>query len=169
MAKVKGRARGETPKEDPRRASVLRDLAELQGLRLPTLRARWRELFGTEPPGYKRDRMVKRLAYRIQELAYGGLSDAAKARLEQIAEEVDGPIRKDGKVRAMRRRKADGQLTAGTRLVREWQGQPIEVTVLESGFEYAGRQFRSLSAIARLVTGTNWNGPAFFGLRGAAR
>ena len=169
MAKVKGRARGRAPKEDPRRTRVLRDLAGLQGLGLPALRARWRELFGTEPPGYKRDRMVKRLAYRVQELAYGGLSPEAKDRLEQIAEEVDGPVRKDGKVRAMRRRKQAGELTAGTRLVREWQGQPIEVTVLESGFEYAGRQFRSLSAIARLVTGTNWNGPAFFGLRGTSR
>ena len=169
MATVNGRKRGRTRAEDPRRASVLRDLAELQGMKLPGLRSRWRELFGTEPPGYRRDRMVARLAYRVQELRFGGLSDSAKGRLEQIAEEVDGPVRKDGKVRAMRRRKQAGELTAGTRLVREWQGQPIEVTVLDSGFEYAGRQFRSLSAIARLVTGTNWNGPAWFGLRGSGR
>ena len=169
MAKVKGRARGGSHAEDPRRASVLRDLAELQGLRLSALRARWRDLFGTEPPGYKRDRMVKRLGYRLQELAYGGLTPEASSRLEQIAEEVDGPVRKDGKVRPMRRRKADGQLTPGTRLVREWGGQQHEVTVLESGFEYAGRTFRSLSAVARAISNSHWNGWAFFGLRGTAR
>ena len=169
MAKVNERRRGGLPSLDPRRASVLRDLAELQGMGLPELRTRWRELFGTEPPGYRRDRMVARLAYRVQELAHGGLSDSARARLEQIAEEVDGPVRKDGKLPAMRRRKQAGELTAGTKLVRTWQGAPHEVTVLESGFEYAGRTFRSLSAIARTITQTNWNGPAFFGLRGAAR
>jgi hypothetical protein len=148
---------------------VLRDLAEIQRLGVPELRERWRELFGTEPPAYRQDRMVARLAYRIQELAYGGLSGWATARLDQIADDVDGSRRPEGGLAHMKRQRQDGQLTPGTRFVREWQGERHEVTVTESGFEYRGRNFRSLSAIARTMTGTQWNGPAFFGLRGGSR
>ena len=101
-----------------------------------------------------------RLAYRIQELAYGGLAGEAKAELERIAEEDDRQ-RRGGPVQ---RKKAAPLLRTGTRLIREWDGQRHEVTAVEGGFEYKGRRYRSLSAIAKSITGAHWSGPHFFGL-----
>ena len=141
--------------------TVLRQLTELQDMPYPALKERWRSLYGTEPPAYKRAHMIRRLAYRIQELAYGGLADETKAELERIAEEDE---RQRQGARAQRRKpKSTGPLP-GTRLVREWNGQRYEVTAVEGGFEYAGRKYRSLSAIAKAITGAHWSGPQFFGL-----
>jgi hypothetical protein len=106
--------------------------------------------------------MIRRLAYRIQELAYGGLSDETKAELERIAEEDE---RQRQGARAERRKPKDTHPTPGTRLVREWNGRRFEVTATEGGFEYSGRKYRSLSAIAKAITGAHWSGPQFFGLR----
>ena len=103
--------------------------------------------------------LIRGLAHRIQELAYGGLSKAHQTRLEALIADGD---------EAGGKRKAKGvgdRLLAGTRLVREWKGVGHEVTVVDGGFEYQGRRYRSLSAIARAITGTRWNGPLFFGLR----
>ena len=128
----------------------------------PALKERWRNLYGTEPPAYKREHMVRRLAYRIQELAYGGLADETKAELERIAEEDE---RQRQGARAERPRPKTTHPLAGTRLVREWNGQRHEVTAVEGGFEYSGRQYKSLSAIAKAITGAHWSGPQFFGFR----
>ena len=144
--------------------SVLRQLTELQDMPYPALKERWRSLYGTEPPAYKREHMVRRLAYRIQELAYGGLPDETKAELERIAEE-DERRRQDA--RGQRRKPKTTHPLAGTRLVREWNGRRYEVTAVEGGFEYGGRKYRSLSAIAKAITGAHWSGPQFFGLRSA--
>ena len=142
--------------------TVLRQLTELQDMPHAALKERWRSLYGTEPPAYKREHMIRRLAYRIQELAYGGLSDEAKAELERIAEEDE---RQRQGARAERRKSKDTYPLPGTRLVREWHGQRHEVTAGEGGFEYNGRRYRSLSAIAKAITGAHWSGPQFFGLR----
>ena len=142
--------------------TVLQELAELQDMPHAALKDRWRSLYGTEPPAYKRQHMVRRLAYRIQELAYGGLSDETKAELERIAEEDER--RRQG-VRAQRRKPKSTHPLPGTRLVREWNGQRHEVTAIEGGFEYDGRRYKSLSAIAKAITGAHWSGPQFFGLR----
>jgi Protein of unknown function (DUF2924) len=99
------------------------------------------------------------LAYRIQELAYGGLKPVTVTRLETLGEKLDG-----GNI-TLRRIRADDRPIAGTRLVREYQGVEHVVTVLADGFDYEGRPYRSLSAIARAITGTRWNGWTFFGLR----
>ena len=104
-------------------------------------------------------RLEKRLAYRIQELAYGGLKPETRARLEALGEQLDG-----GNV-VLRRVRADGPPLAGTRLVREHAGVEHAVTVLVDGFEWEGRPYRSLSAVARHITGTRWNGWTFFGLK----
>ena len=111
------------------------------------------------PPPYNRRFLESRLAYRIQELAYGGLKPATVKRLQAIAEELDGgdPVR--------RRRPAKDRPVSGTRLIREWQGIEHCVTVRNEDYEYQGRPYQSLSAIARAITGTRWNGPLFFGLR----
>jgi hypothetical protein len=144
---------------------VLGRLAALTTMATPDLKQQWRDLFGTEPPPYNQKFLRNRLAYRVQELAYGGLKPATIARLEALGEQLDG-----GNV-TIRRIRADRKPIAGTTLVREYQGVEHRVTVRSDDYEYQGRAFRSLSSIARAVTGTRWNGLVFFGLknrRGAA-
>ncbi len=146
--------------------SIARQIADLESMTLEELRVRWRDLYGTEPPGYSKAHLVRRLAYRIQELAHGGVSEATCAKLRAIAEQDGG----GGQVRALVRRDANGGgPVPGTRFVREWHGQRHEVAVVEGGFEYAGRTYRSLTAIAKTITGQHWNGPLFFGLRDRKR
>lgn len=144
-------------------ASVLTRLAELKTTDIVDLKQQWRELFGTEPPPYNRKFLESRLAYRIQELAYGGLKPETVARLEALGEQLDG-----GNI-VLRRLRADDRPIAGTRLIREWQGVEHTVTVLQDGYEWQGRSYRSLSSIARAITGTRWNGWIFFGLKNQRR
>lgn len=139
--------------------SVLPQLAALPGKSTPELKQLWRELYDREPPPYSKPFLVKRLAYRIQELAHGGLSARAEAKLAERIEEED--LRAKGKQPV---RRSDRPI-AGTRLIREWQGVEHTATVLDDGFEYQGRRYQSLSAIARAITGTRWSGPLFWGLR----
>ena len=144
---------------------VLGRLAALQTTATPDLKQQWRELFCTEPPPHNRAYLQSRLAYRIQELAYGGLNPETLKRLLVLGEQLDG-----GNV-VLRRIRGDDKPVAGTTLVRQYQGLDYSVTVTTTGYEWEGRPYRSLSAIARAITGTRWNGWAFFGLkthRGAA-
>jgi len=138
---------------------VLAQIAALAKASLPELKAQYRDLFGAEAPGINRAYLERRIAYRLQELLYGGLSQASQARLAALAMTVD-----KGSSPRTRLRAQDRPL-AGTRLLRVWNGVEHSVTVLQTGFEYQGRPFTSLSAVARHITGTPWNGPAFFGLR----
>ena len=138
--------------------SVLGQIGALKSMDAKALKARWRDLFDSEPPPYNRRFLESRIAYRIQELAYGGLKPETVERLVTLAEEVGGK----GTTRA---RSAQERPIAGTRLVREWQGVEHSVTVRDDGYEYQGRPYKSLSAVARLITGTRWNGWIFFGLK----
>jgi len=147
------------------RTCVLAQIAELQELTHAELQERWRALYGAEPPTYNRSLLVKRLAYRIQELAYGGLSEFARAELRRHIQAEGLDTEAAAVARLERRSRKNGMPVAGTRLIREWQGRRYEVTVVEGGFEYEGRRFRSLTAITKAITGAHWNGPAFFGLR----
>jgi hypothetical protein len=142
--------------------TVLSRLAALKTAPAPALKALWRQLFETEPPPYNRRFLESRLAYRIQELAYGGLMPATIKRLKAIAEDLDGgdPAR--------RRKPASDRPISGTRLIREYQGVEHCVTVRDQDFEYQGRTYKSLSAIARAITHTRWNGLVFFGLKNRA-
>ena len=135
-------------------------VAALRTMPMPELKAEWRALFETEPPPFNRRHLENRIAYRIQELAYGGLKPETIRRLERLGEELDGGDRKKRGMRADR----DRPIT-GTRLLREWQGVEQVVTVTTDGFEWQGRPYKSLSAIARAITGTRWNGWVFFGLK----
>jgi hypothetical protein len=135
-------------------------LAALKTATTPELKAQWRDLFDSEPPPFNRRYLESRLAYRIQELAYGGLKPETIRRLERLGEELDGGDNKKRGIRADR----DRPIT-GTRLLREWQGVEQIVTVTADGFEWQGRPYKSLSAIARAITGTRWNGLVFFGLK----
>ena len=141
------------------KSSVLAQLADLKGASAGALKARWRELFDTEPPAYNRRFLENRLAYRIQELAYGGLSQATLHRLKAMAGQYSTQDPVARKVRSMLRP------VAGTKLIREWQGIEHCVTVRTDDFEYLGRPYKSLSSVAREITGTKWNGWVFFGLK----
>ena len=134
-------------------------LAALKTTPTPDLKVQWRELFASEPPPFNRQYLVTRLAYRIQELAYGGLKPETIKRLEKLGEDLDGgnPIK--------RRIRTDIKPITGTRLLREWQGVEHVVTVTADGFEWQGRPYQSLSSIARAITGSRWNGWVFFGLK----
>lgn len=136
---------------------VLAQLAALKTVPIGDLKAKWRKLFDTEPPPYNRRFLEHRLAYRIQELAYGGLKPETLERLDALADGLEGKLSRRGRV--------ENRPISGTRLVREWKGVEHHVTVRDEDFEYQGRPYKSLSAIARAITGTRWNGHIFFGLK----
>ena len=144
---------------EAKRGSALARVMALKTTPTPELKAQWRELNGTEPPPFNRKYLESRLAYRIQELAFGGLTRDTVERLRALGEQLDG-----GNV-AIRRARADNRPIAGTLLVREWAGVEHCVTVLADSFEWQGRPYKSLSAVARAITGTRWNGWTFFGLK----
>ena len=142
---------------------VLARLVALKTTPTPQLKEQWRQLFEGEPPAFNRRYLESRLAYRIQELAYGGLKPETVRRLEKLGEELDG-----GRV-DVRKRPANDRPISGTRLIRDYQGVEHCVTVRDNDFEYQGRPYKSLSAIARAITGTQWNGLTFFGLKSGRR
>jgi hypothetical protein len=116
----------------------------------------WRELFGREAPVLGRRYLEDRPAFRLQELQLGSLSDRGRRKLDALVDQLDPKVA---------RRREPKRLLAGTQLRREWQGIEHVVTVREHDFEYGGRPYKSLSAIARSITNVRWNGPLFFGLR----
>jgi len=119
---------------------------------------RWQELFNSAAPKHlRKEIMVRILAYRIQENAFGGLNTATRRRLTQIAISLEG-----GNTNLKVGHRA---IKPGTRLIREWRGKTHTVSVAEKGFEFQGSRYRSLSVIARRITGTSWSGPLFFGLK----
>ncbi len=140
---------------------IKRQLESLHGLDKAALRAQWFELFKRPAPELRRDLLIRILAYRIQEQAYGGLSPRTRSRLRRLAR-----LFEKGPRAAL---PSAPTIKPGTRLLRQWQGQTHVVTVIEGGFEYKGKRYASLSQIARLITGTRWSGPLFFGLKGNAQ
>lgn len=136
--------------------SVLAQIAALREKSTPELRADWRKLFDDEPPPFNRRFLEDRIAYRIQELTFGGLDPAVRAKLDRMVDEMDPKAS---------RRRPQGRPVAGTELRREWQGVEHIVTVREHDFAYQGRPYRSLSSVARAISGTRWNGWTFFGLK----
>jgi hypothetical protein len=134
-------------------------LAELPQLSRTALGDLWKEHFGTSPPTQlRRDLMVPILAHRIQEKAFGALSAGNRSRLRHLAE---GFANNSGHVVPSK-----PTLKPGTRLVREWRDEVHLVNVEANGYEYKGGRYKSLSKIARLITGTRWSGPLFFGING---
>jgi Protein of unknown function (DUF2924) len=133
-----------------------RKIAALADLNAQQLRTEWRRLYRYHPPRISRDLLLRAIAYRMQELAYGGLSKATQRRLIALTKELqtNGGIAPDPRPR----------VRSGARLVREWRGRTHTVIVTEDGFEYAGKTYSSLSKIAQAITGAHWSGPRFFGL-----
>ena len=117
------------------------------------LKLAWQEAFGSAPPAYLSLRFMRRaLAYETQCRTNGGLSSDLRRSLKAIAAGKASP--------------ASGPLRPGAHLVREWNGRSYQVEVVEGGFLFDGKTYRSLTAIATRITGTNWSGPRFFGLTG---
>jgi hypothetical protein len=138
--------------------SVEAELDRLPKMAIADLRIRYRELFRAEPPkAFGPDLLRRSIAHRIQEKAYGGLPAATRRLLSQL---VKAALAKpNGRLELPRR------IKPGSELVRTWKRRTYRVMVLEDGFAYEGRTYSSLSEIASEITGTNWNGPRFFGLR----
>lgn len=122
--------------------------------------SRIRDLYRTEPPKQiSRDLLLRALGFGLQQNAYGGHNASLQRRLRSLADE----LRQTGSIEA----KGAQTVKPGTRLIREWQGAVHEVTVSEDGYVYRDQRYRSLSQIARDITGTRWSGPVFFGLNAA--
>jgi len=133
-------------------------LARLPELNFGELRQQWRTLYKAEAsPHLSRELLVRAVAYRMQEVALGGLRPGRLRQLRQFAQQ----FKQTGQATI----RARPELKPGTRLMREWQGRSHEVLVLDDGFSWQATHYRSLSAIARKITGTAWSGPLFFGLR----
>jgi hypothetical protein len=141
-------------------SEIVGRIAKLPALSAPDLKKLWRDLYGKEPPPFNRVYFIRRLAYRLQELAYGVDSRALESRLELHARQY-----MDVRGKVTRKAVDIGRPIAGTRLMREYQGEEHHVTVLKDGYEYLGKRYRSLTGIARSITGTQWSGPVFFGLK----
>lgn len=145
------------------KSAVLSQISALKEASAPALKAKWRELFNTDPPAYNRRFLESRLAYRIQELAYGGLGEQTLERLRALAKQ------QDTEQRATKAKTGRGyRPIVGTKLIREWQGIQHTVTVRADDFEYLGRPYKSLSSVAKAISGTQWNGWVFFGLKDSA-
>jgi hypothetical protein len=134
------------------------EIARLSDLGLAELRARWTALYGRPAPRFFRSKLlVRALAYQMQVKAYGGLSEATKRRLREIAAAA-----RDGTFDAAM---TEPRIKPGTKLIRTWKNVTHEVMVLNDGFAWNGARHTSLSTIAKTITGTSWNGWTFFGLK----
>ncbi len=151
-----GRATTTDLSPEATRGEITRKLSGLRDLSPEALRAEWRRLYRTQPPRLSPDMMMRAIAYRVQEIAYGGLSKATRRRLKMLA----ASMYDDGNVPAT----TAPRLRPGTRLVREWRGRTHTVIVTETGFDYRGKTYPSLTHIAKVITRAHWSGPRFFGL-----
>ncbi len=136
------------------------EIGRLPHLSLLELRHRWKTLFGhPAPKSLRRTFLARAVAYQMQVEAHGGLSVATKRQLREIASAV-----RNGDTNALL---GTSRIKPGTQMIRQWQNTTYTVTALAEGFEWDGRTYKSLSAIANAITGTNWNGFAFFGIKRA--
>jgi len=142
-------------------SSFINRLASLPHLHKEALVGLWPEFFKADPPlRMRKELMVQLLAYRMQEQEYGALSERSHRHLCQLAKAIEGSSN------ASRVQKVP--IKAGTRLIRQWKDQVHVVNVEEGHYEYRCNRYDSLSEIARLITGAQWSGPLFFGLKGTA-
>jgi len=151
---------GQAPKAD---RTALAHLNTLKGMSINDLKAEWSKYFDEPAPNNSGPYLRLRLGYRVQELTYGPISKSGRRMLDLLADEVEGGAVRKSMI-------TDPRIpVTGTRLIREWDGVEHTITVLREGFEWQGRHYKSLSAIARANTGTRWNGFRVFGLRDLKR
>src|ERR1700722_5542024 len=136
--------------------TMAREIAELSALDAEALRQQWARLLGRDPPlTLGRSTLIQAIAYRLQERAFGGLKPSTQRILNRVAGETTS---------ANSKRTPAHKTGAGTVLIREWRGVTHRVTVPDDDVVYRGQRYKSLSEVARLITGTHWSGPRFFGL-----
>ena len=144
---------------------IAKEIENLRQLSVPELMERYREVWGKEPRFKLRGWLWKRIAWKIQERRFGGLSRVAKRKLEELIAEIDLPLaEKQRTVGVLRCPQRPREPKVGTVLTREWKGREIRATRVDGGWESDGIVYRSLSAVAKEVTGSHWNGRLFFGL-----
>ncbi len=153
--------------------SVAEEIAQLRQLDVRALVAKYTAAFGREPRVRNKEFLWKRICWKIQEQRFGGLSGAAKARLEELIAEIKLPAVEDrrtvtGKLTPSRAARSEG-LKVGTTLVREWHGKQISLKVVDGGLELDGVVHKSLSAAAKALTKSHWNGRLFWGLTARKR
>ncbi len=168
MLDAENHAAGRPARADDRRSdarsedAVAVKLQTLAEMNYDSLRAEWRRLYRAPPPKrVSRDLLMLGVGWKVQERAYGGLGVATKRRLADLAKTME----RNGDVT----RNRIARPKPGAKFVREWRGEIHRVIVLEDGYEWKGTQWRSLSAIAREITGVHWSGPRFFGLDGKTK
>lgn len=137
--------------------SVVRQINEIQRMSLPELRKKWVDLFGRDPGKLSKQYLIRRLAYRVQELIYGGMSQETREKLRRWAENPEQMVKKPVREKT--------HLQPGTRLLRDWHGERYEVIVQDDGFLFNGKIYRSLSGVAKAITGRHCGGRRFFGLQ----
>ena len=159
--------------------AVYREIEQLPRMSSEELQVRYQEVFGEPCRTKHKQHLIRRIAWRLQVLAQGDLSERARQRALAIANDADLRVQvpsewiaQQRSLASRKRGKKDQRLPViGTTLRRTYRDQAVEVKILKDGFEYQGRRYGSLSAIAREATGTRWNGLLFFGLtqRGKGR
>jgi len=135
--------------------SVIKQIMALQNKKKEELKVLWDKMFDHVPAISSREYMIAKIAYRIQELAYGGVDEATKSKIQAAAREIKRP-------KANGRKRFNPMI--GTKIMKEYKGKMIEVLVVNDGFSYDGEVYKSLSSIATKITGTKWNGLKFFGV-----
>ena len=142
------------------REALSAEIASVSKLSIDELRERWKAIYGKAPSQeIGRSFLTRAIAYHLQERAYGGLKPSTRRLLARVAEETaTGSSPKKHQIR---------KAQSGTILIREWQGNAHRVTMLDDGVSFNGKHYRSLSEVAREITGSHWSGPRFFGLRAA--
>ena len=159
------------------KVNIAREVADLKRMTVKELRGRYQHVFGETTRSGNKDFLWKRISWRMQANAEGDLTERARRRAEELANDADLRIRRPpdrpepSPASTTKTAKVDfggraGDLMPGTVLTRPYKGRMITVTVLDNGFEHEGEVYRSLSAVAKAITGSHWNGNYFFGLKG---
>ena len=142
--------------------SIPQEIAELRAMNVPDLVDRYESVFGKAPRAKHREWLWRRIAWKVQEQRFGGLSTVAKKRLDELIADLDLPLTGQRTVRVAA---GHGQLAVGTIISRTWKDREIQVTRTEQGWEHDGVVYRSLSAVVKAITGSHASGPAWFGLK----
>ena len=147
------------------RKPIAEEIQELRVLPVPELVERYELVFGKPPRVKHRDWLWRRVAWKVQEQRFGGLSTVARRRLDELIDQLDVPLHGERTVRVrLGAPRRGGEPPVGTRVSRMWRGQEVVAVAVEGGWEHEGVVYRSLSGIAKAVTGAHWNGRLFFGL-----
>jgi hypothetical protein len=146
--------------------TIAEEIEELQRLPVAELVVRYEEMFGRPPRSRHRVWLWRKICWELQARKFGGLSEVAKRRLDELIAQINPNLFRGGETvrEKLQRPTKPGLPPVGSALVRTWRGKELRVVVLDDGFEFGGVRYRSLSAVAGAVTGSHLSGPSFFGL-----